>query len=110
MARGVSSGTLRAHRGSRGEERRARASARFHPWKVKGRGQAETGFTVDRDKVVTFLGPSPNHRLPSKAASGTPERWQSGRMRVIGNHVLPQGNRGFESLPLRHLTRDELAG
>ena|GEM_PF-3307505 len=29
------------------------------------------------------------------------ERWPSGRRRVTRNHVLPQGNRGFESLSLR---------
>jgi hypothetical protein len=46
------------------------------------------------------------HFRPTDASNVRhPERWQSGRMCVIGNHVYPQGYRGFESLPLRHLTR-----
>ncbi len=39
-----------------------------------------------------------------------PERWQSGRMRVIGNHVLSQGNRGFESPPLRQFSLGQKIG
>jgi hypothetical protein len=39
--------------------------------------------------------------LPSRLPAS--ERWQSGRLYLTRNQACPQGYRGFESLPLRHL-------
>src|SRR5207237_192454 len=65
---------------------------------VRSDGSENKGrFTVDRSQPMTFLAPSPPGSRIQMRPLGHPERWQSGRMCVIGNHVYPQGYRGFES-------------
>src|SRR3989344_6714699 len=57
---------------------------------------------VERVDVSAFLA---YHRRTQHGQKLNRERWQSGRMRRTRNPVLPQGNREFESHPLRHTKR-----
>ena len=59
-------------------------------------------FRVDPAGGEPFFWHFVHRRTRFFRVNRTPERWQSGRMRALGKRVFPQGNRGFESLPLRH--------
>jgi hypothetical protein len=92
----------RMHNAGRGRRRAcAKAGTRRKAYALpKGRASARDQKPANL-KRETFGFRFNRRFLPSRLPAS--ERWQSGRLYLTRNQACPQGYRGFESLPLRHL-------